>query len=93
MAIHELVDADTFQKVVLDEGAKSSDLILVDFVASWCGPCKVLSPILHRIAEDASQGISLVTVDVDQQPELAQAFQVTAMPTVISFKSGKVRII
>ncbi len=89
MTVHENVDADKFKSIVVDGGASSSDLFLVDFKAQWCQPCHMLSPILKRIAEDKAQGVTLVTVDVDEQAPLSAAFQITAMPTVIAFKGGK----
>lgn len=69
--------------------------VLVDFYANWCGPCKVLSPILENLASEGaevppgSQAVDLVTVDTDVESALAQEFGVTSLPTVIAFKNGK----
>ncbi|KAI0253549.1 thioredoxin-like protein [Lactifluus subvellereus] len=70
-------------------------VVLVDFYADWCGPCKVLSPILEKLAEDADvktgsgRPIDLVTVDTDEHSALAQKYQVRALPTVVAFRDGQ----
>ena len=64
-------------------------LILVDFFATWCGPCFVLTPILEKIADDLKDKIVLVKVDLDNIPFTAQKFGIDRIPTVVLFKSGK----
>ena len=59
--------------------------VLLDFWATWCGPCQMLAPVL----EDLSQQVKVVKVDVDENPQLAMAFQVASIPTVIAFRDGK----
>ncbi|MCQ2417458.1 MAG: thioredoxin [Oscillospiraceae bacterium] len=63
-------------------------IVLVDFWASWCGPCRMLAPVLTEIA-DANQNIVVGKVNVDEEPELAQAFRIQSIPTLILFKNGK----
>ncbi len=63
--------------------------VLLDFWASWCGPCRMVSPIVDEIAEEVST-IKVCKVNVDEQPELAQQFQVMSIPTLIVMKNGKV---
>ena len=75
------VTSQDFQAVVLD----SSKTVLLDFWATWCGPCQMLAPVL----EDLSQQVKVVKVDVDENPQLAMAFQVASIPTVIAFRDGK----
>jgi thioredoxin 1 len=63
-------------------------LVLVDFYATWCGPCKKLSPILEEVATEHDE-IKLIKVDVDQNPNLSQQFSITAMPTLVVIKNGE----
>ena len=63
-------------------------IVLVDFFATWCGPCKMQSPILEEIKEDRSE-IKIMKVDVDQETELAREYGVMSIPTLILFKDGK----
>ena len=63
--------------------------VLLDFYASWCGPCKMLSPVLHEIAEEYADTLKVGKVNVDEQMELAMRFQVSSIPMVVLFKNGK----
>ncbi len=72
---------DNFKELVLD----STEPVLVDFWATWCGPCQMLAPAL----EELSRQVKVVKVDVDENPQLAMAFQVSSIPTVVSFRDGK----
>lgn len=63
--------------------------VLVDFYATWCGPCKMMQPILQETAEKAGQRVKIVKVDVDKNPAAAQKFQVRGVPTLILFQKGK----
>lgn len=71
------------------EVVNSSVPVLVDFWASWCGPCKMLSPLVDEIAEELSDK-KVAKVNVDEEPELAQKFGVMSIPTLIVFKGGQV---
>ena len=62
--------------------------VLLDFWASWCGPCRMLSPVVDEIAEE-TPSIKVCKVNVDEQPELAQKYDIMSIPTLISFKDGK----
>lgn len=63
------------------------DLVLVDFFATWCGPCKMLAPVLEEFASD--RGVSVAKVDIDESRELAKQFGVMSVPTLILFQGGK----
>ena len=74
-----------------EQDALKSDLpVLVDFYATWCGPCKMLAPVLDEVAKRYEGRAKVVKVDIDESPELAQRFGVSAVPTLVLFKEGKV---
>ncbi len=74
-----------------DEVMQSEQPVLVDFSATWCGPCKKLEPIVHEIAGDYDGRLKVVKVDVDQAPSTAQKFGVLSVPTLLLFKKGAVK--
>ena len=67
----------------------SDKSVLLDFYANWCGPCKMLSPVLHEIAEEYADTLKVGKVNVDEQMELAMRFQVSSIPMVVLYKNGK----
>ena len=72
-----------------NEVPRSDKPVLLDFYADWCGPCKMLSPILHELAEEKSGALKVGKVNVDEQIELAMRFQVSSIPMLVVFKDGK----
>lgn len=72
-----------------NEVVKSEKVVLLDFFATWCGPCRMVSPIIDEIAEE-NEHIVVGKVDVDAQTELATQFQVYSIPTLVVLKDGKV---
>ncbi len=70
-----------------DEVTKSEKNVLLDFWATWCGPCRMVSPVVDEIAEE-NPDIKVGKVNVDEQPELAGAFQIQSIPTLVSVKNG-----
>ena len=74
-----------------DEVVASEKPVLVDFWAEWCGPCKMLSPVLDEIAGELGETVKIAKVNVDDNQELAARFGVRAIPTLLFFKDGEVK--
>ena len=74
-----------------DEVLHADTPVLLDFYADWCGPCKMLSPVLHEIAEENTGALKVGKVNVDEQPGLAARFGISSIPTLIVFEDGKVK--
>ncbi|HEY9866979.1 MAG TPA: thioredoxin [Candidatus Obscuribacterales bacterium] len=63
--------------------------VLVDFYATWCGPCQMMTPILEEVNQEMNQQIQIVKIDSDKYPELASQYNIMALPTLILFKKGQ----
>ena len=72
-----------------NEVLNSDKPVLLDFYADWCGPCKMLAPVLHEIAEENADALNVGKINVDEQMELAMRFQVSSIPMLVVFKDGK----
>ncbi len=68
----------------------TNQLVLVDFFADWCGPCKMMSPILHDVKSVLNDDVKIIKINVDTNPELAAKFMVRGVPTLILFKNAQV---
>ena len=79
------ITAANFENEVLH----SDKPVLLDFYADWCGPCKMLAPVLHEIAEESTGAFKVGKVNVDEQPDLAAEFGVMSIPTLLLFENGK----
>ena len=79
------ITAANFENEVLN----SDKPVLLDFYADWCGPCKMLAPVLHDIAEENAGSLKVGKINVDEQMELAIRFQVSSIPMLVVFKDGK----
>lgn len=73
------------------EVLKSTQPVAVDFWAEWCGPCKMLSPVLDEIAGEQAGRVKIAKVNIDENPELAARFGISSIPTVLYFVGGEVR--
>ena len=63
--------------------------VLVDFTASWCGPCKAMAPILDQVKNEVGDNASIIKIDVDRNQQIAQSLQIQGVPTLIIYKNGK----
>lgn len=79
------ITSNEFQEKVVN----ASTPVLVDFFATWCGPCKMMAPVLDEVSSEVAGKAAVYKVDVDKDPQLAQQFGIMSVPTMIVFKGGK----
>ena len=79
------VTQSSFQIEVLE----SSIVVLVDFFADWCGPCKILAPVLEELAQEYSGKVKVVSLDVDKNPDITTKYGIRGIPALVFFKGGK----
>ncbi len=81
------VDQASFDELVVERSRQVP--VVVDFWAEWCGPCRADSPVLEKIAEERSEELRLVKVNIDENPQLARTYGIMSIPTMILFKDGE----
>jgi thioredoxin 1 len=81
------LDEATFDQALTD----SNVTVLVDFWATWCAPCRMVAPVLEEIAEEQTEAVRIVKVDVDNNPELSNRFGIRNIPTLLFFKGGELK--
>ena len=79
------VNKETFSTEVLEQ----SKLVLVDFWAEWCGPCKAIAPSLEELSEEMSNKLKIVKINVDENPSTSQAYSIRSIPALMIFKDGE----
>ena len=84
MALDQITDANFEEKVL-----QNSKPVLVDFWAEWCGPCRMLAPVIEAVATSHSDKLDVVKMDTDANPSTPQQLEITGLPTCILFKDGK----
>lgn len=85
-----VLDKDNVAK--LEEALNDNDKkVLVDFFAEWCGPCKMLAPVLHEIDDELGDEVNIIKIDIDQHPEIAARYDVQAVPTLLFVKNGEIQ--
>lgn len=84
-SVHHVTDADFEAKVL-----KSDKPVLVDFWAAWCGPCRIIGPIIEELAPSYEGKVVIAKMDVDQNSEVPQKLGITSIPTLLMFKGGQV---
>jgi len=74
----------------MDEVVNSADTVLIDFWATWCGPCRMLSPVIDEIADEYSERFKVCKINIDDEPELANEFGIVSIPTLVVVKDKKI---
>lgn len=85
MSVFKITKNNFNQEVI-----NSDKPVLLDFWASWCGPCRMVGPIVEQVAEEKINTAKVGKINVDEEPELAQAFNIMSIPTLVVIKNGKV---
>jgi len=84
--------SEILNELNFDEFLKNNKNVVVDFFAEWCGPCKILGPIMDEIAEEhKDKDVKIVKVDIEESPALAQKYNVMSIPNIVYFQNGEIK--
>lgn len=83
----EIVNSAEFEAKVIE--ASKEKPVLVDFFATWCGPCRMMAPALDEVAQEQAEKVTVYKLDIDQSPDVAMRYRVMSVPTLILFKGGE----
>lgn len=86
MAVLHIENSEQFETEIL----KSEQLCMVDFWAEWCMPCKMLAPIIDQLAQEADPSVTIAKVNIDECQDIAAAYNIQSIPTILLFKNGEV---
>ncbi|HXB05539.1 MAG TPA: thioredoxin [Puia sp.] len=81
----------TSEKKSFSDIIRGSKPVLVDFSAEWCGPCKMMPPILKELKDKMGESVTILKMDIDRNPAVASAYQIQSVPTLIVFRDGQVK--
>ncbi len=76
---------EEFEEIISQE-----KVVIADFFATWCGPCRMISPIIEQLSEEFSEKVRVIKIDIDKENELANMYNIQSVPTVIIFKDGEI---
>ncbi|MBC8413136.1 MAG: thioredoxin [Nitrospira sp.] len=82
----KIVTTDSFEEDVV----KSSVVTMVDFWATWCGPCKIIAPVVEELAKEYGEKVNFTKVNTDENPDLASKYKIRGIPTLMFFKNGEI---
>jgi thioredoxin 1 len=86
LSLHQTFPMNAFQQLIGSDKA-----VLVDFTATWCGPCKMMAPVLEQVKRMLGDRITIIKIDIDKSPQTAGAYQIQGVPTLLLFRQGNIK--